>query len=462
MTLTLYTMRKEFNSTMRPGDEQFSETFTNVSLISPTNIMHPTFQINTAGTSPLVYNYIKADGLNRYYFIDNWEYGSGLWSAHCTVDVLGSFKPVIGLSTQYVVRALDESDDNIIDSLYPTKALPRVSSVEYEKKFFSDFDSGFFVIGVINNDNNAIASTSYYALDRIGIRSFCRQLLDIDVQYAGVDELSEDLFKSMINPLQYIVSCMWFPFSINELEDVSLSGSAIPYGYWKYSVPNRAIFRDSVTFNFSTPNLPQHPQSGGDLSNWLKCSPYTKYTIVDPVLGTIPLDPSLCVDATPSVSFSYTVDLLSGASACVVSVSGRPAFTVNTQIGVAVNLSQASVDFYRGGMSMVNAVGSGFGRNIGGIFSNIGDGLEALSPTISTVGGSGNTSMFEHTPSVLCEFRELVTLDPYHQGFPCCKNLRIDTLSGYVKCANAHIDVGCLGDERRMIEDYLNGGFYYE
>lgn len=461
MTLTLYTMQKEFNSTMRPTDTQSKVVYDNVNLISPTSITRPAFSFNRGvSNSPVVYNYIKADELHRYYFIDRWEYSEGLWVAYCTVDVLATFKPVIGNSTQYVTRC-QLRDGDIVDSLYPVKAIPTTTPIFGEKFFADEFDSGCFIIGVINRDDNAIASTSYYALTRRNLRSLCNQLLDIDVQYSGVTDMSEDLFKSMINPLQYFVSCTWFPFSIDELEDISLEGSTIPYGYWSYSIPNRAIFLDSIHITKSIQAIPQHPQTLM-LGNFVNSLPFTRYTLVDPILGTTPLDPSI-ISQQGSIYFYYTIDVMSGQASCEVNAGGaRPLYTVNVNIGVPINLSQATVDVIGTATSFMNAFGSGLKLNVGGIFENIGSGLENLAPAVSTKGGSGNTSIYETAPCVLCEFRELVETDPQHLGEPYCKHAQISTLLGYIKCGNAHISVACMGEELRMIEDYLNGGFYYE
>ena len=47
-------------------------------------------------------------------------------------------------------------------------------------------------------------------------------------------------------------------------------------------------------------------------------------------------------------------------------------------------------------------------------------------------------------------------------GRPLYKNVTINTLNGYVQCANASIDIPALGNDRDAVNGFLNNGFYYE
>lgn len=48
-------------------------------------------------------------------------------------------------------------------------------------------------------------------------------------------------------------------------------------------------------------------------------------------------------------------------------------------------------------------------------------------------------------------------------GRPCYKKLTINTLSGFVKCAEAHPAIaGAFSSEIELIQNHMMGGFFYE
>lgn len=464
-SVKLYTMRKVFNSTKRPEENQYYLEIENVTLNDPTDMVHPVFKFSPfQNAAPLIFNYMRVDNLSKYFFIDRWAYERGLWIAYCTVDVLASYKPSIGISSQYVVRSWSSRDPDIADAMYPLKSTP-VVDIAIGSRFFADeFDSGCFVIGVVNRDSNAIASTSYYALTRSNMRTLCSQLLDIDVRYGDIQEISKDLLKNFIDPLQYITSCMWFPFHISEISEASIEGSSIPYGFWSYTVPNRRIYLDSIHIHREISGIPSHPQRNL-VGRYVNNSPYTRVTLIDPILGTTTINPSLLRDSdtddTRTLYFDFYIDLMSGAATCQVS-SPLDMFASQVSIGVPVSISQMTQNYLGAAASSLQALGSAFKGKVGATYASMASMAENMSPNVTSKGGSGNTSVFELRPSVMCEFYELVDPDPERLGEPLCKEVVINTLTGYIQCANVKLDIACLGEEQKMIVDYMNGGFYYE
>ena len=52
--------------------------------------------------------------------------------------------------------------------------------------------------------------------------------------------------------------------------------------------------------------------------------------------------------------------------------------------------------------------------------------------------------------------------DNADHGRPLYKSRRLDTLSGYIKVGDAHIEISGMLDEIKQINDHLEGGIYYE
>ena len=60
-------------------------------------------------------------------------------------------------------------------------------------------------------------------------------------------------------------------------------------------------------------------------------------------------------------------------------------------------------------------------------------------------------------------FQKIVDQDPTHYGYPLCKTVQINTLSGFVLCQNADdLVVSCTPAERQALLAFMEAGFYYE
>ena len=57
---------------------------------------------------------------------------------------------------------------------------------------------------------------------------------------------------------------------------------------------------------------------------------------------------------------------------------------------------------------------------------------------------------------------EIVDEDIGHKGRPLCASRQLNTLSGYILCADGETDIPCTEEERRMIAGYLTSGFFWE
>ena len=66
------------------------------------------------------------------------------------------------------------------------------------------------------------------------------------------------------------------------------------------------------------------------------------------------------------------------------------------------------------------------------------------------------------TPRVHCYFEKFTEEYNADKGRPLCKTKQINTLSGFIKCANSAIETGLTADENNAIVSFLDGGFFYE
>ena len=85
-------------------------------------------------------------------------------------------------------------------------------------------------------------------------------------------------------------------------------------------------------------------------------------------------------------------------------------------------------------------------------------------PLIRETGTGGDLATFSFAESNrLCSAFYSIA-DEYNSEFgrPYCAPAVLNTVGGFIKCANAEVEFPCLAPERAKIEAYLNGGFFYE
>lgn len=457
-----YKFNKNPNSTKRPDNPD--KTY-NCLLIDPTSIINPDIALTDA-TSPYKYNYAYIPEFSRYYFVNDWNYSGGRWLASFNVDVLASFKYEIGASRQYILRSAAEFNGDIVDNLYPAENLPDIVSAydetpeETGNPFISELSSGIFVVGIINNDVNAIGAVSYYKFTNTQFRNFCNALMqNAEWAFSGIEEISTELFKSLFNPFQYVASCMWFPFS-SAFGGASVS--EIPYGWWK--LPTAATRISNFTRLASAIFLPpKHPQAE-DRGAYLNAAPYSRYKLVWPVFGVFPLDANV-MSTCERLRAECWVDAVSGKGCLqIFSDRGNEAIFTSTQtmVGVPIQIAQVTSDYIGAATSAAGGVTDFLKGDISGGISAIGNAVKSAMPQVRTQGSNGMTSSYNFPPHLDCEFYRVVEESNENRGRPLCQERVVNTLPGYQMIADAELEVSCTASELNSIKNYMNGGFFYE
>lgn len=100
---------------------------------------------------------------------------------------------------------------------------------------------------------------------------------------------------------------------------------------------------------------------------------------------------------------------------------------------------------------------------IKGIASDIGSAVLAISGTCQSTGTTGGFAALTETCYIQWFFQRIVDQDPDHYGYPLCSVRKINTLSGFVLCANeGDLEVAATPAERQAITALMEAGFYYE
>lgn len=492
-SVILMNFQKKDNSTKQPASGGLAVQGV---LKEPCSIMKPTISIErlSGDASPSSYTYAYINEFGRYYFITDWRWVDGLWEVDMNVDVLASFKTEIGASSQYILRHDSSTDYNgyVTDTLYP--ATTEFSTQEYalQNVFYDQIDAGCYVLGCISNASTAsVGAITYYVMTTSQFNTLKDVLLsDQNFEAMGIldstttpptwnlEDMSQDLLKTMYNPFQYIVSCMWLPISASVVGSTGLVN--VKLGWWEYTNVTASIVAQHRLNFEEAGTLPTHPQAQ-TRGTYLNYAPYTKVTLHGR-FGTVPIDTSQFI-AGDIIQVVYMVDIITGHCHCTIERRRENAFRILDQrdilIGVPIQLAQVGVDYLGTAVQAVSAVQSGISGMwkgfassgtlggaitgaLAGASSGIYNTLDSSMPQMATSGENGSFNCPAIETFVTATFYKITDENLSHKGRPLCEERTINTLSGYVLCAEGDLDISCFEKERARIANYLMTGFYWE
>lgn len=477
MTIEFFNFSKKKNSTKQPTTGSGTQ-YTGVELKDDCSILNPVIKVRVAGipvptVAPVnTFNYAYIAKFQRYYFISDWVYTPGIWEAHLTLDVMASHKTSIGAMSEYVVRSASSHDGSITDNFYPATSNITLTNTTLSLNLDT---TGFYVLGIINNSSTiSEGAISYYVMSGAqlaNLKSYMMSntFLSDNNLYTNPD-LSPDLIKVLYNPYQYIVSCKFYPLPFPtyapDVTGVNFGWWMLPYAAKRLPEGGYIIGRTSADFT-----VPSHPQVSR--GTYLNHAPYTDIVIYHPLLGTIPLDMAK-INAGDTINMYIEAETITGQGYVTIrtSRSGNNyiLYQASFQLAVDIPLAQMNIDTIQTARTAVNTVGnivsSATRLDAGGVITAAGNGvldmLQCSAPVLQASGTPGNRANFSALANVTVVQRTVVNDDNTNRGRPLCQVKQINTLSGYIKCADAHVDIPCLEAERDIISGFMESGFYYE
>ena len=463
--VNLYTLAKRDNSTKQPTG---TGTEFNCVMKAGSGIMHPVLSFDLGLTSdPSQYNYAYIPAFERYYFIEEWYFNQALWTATLKVDVLATYKTAIGGSSLYVLRAAGANDGNIIDTLYPAKTGCSFSSDTKTNPWQSN---NCFVVGVVS-EAATMGSLKYYVLGSGQLTVMCQTLMDADsiiteANGFNLTELSQALQLSLVDPIQYIKTCIMLPVAYTEMSNYGTAEQVKVFNFEPGSIQGVVIqpnTRVSKSYSFS---IPKHPDTNSR-GNYVNSSPFTSLTLTIPPWGTIDIDTSVTANAS-TLSVDVDLDPVTGKGILVVKANNIVLNRLEAQVGVPISLSSVTRDYIGAATSALGAAGgmiSGFMGNIGGFIgaaSGVGNAVESLMPRAQTIGNTGSFVSNRGDFRLDAQFFRPVSDDNTHNGRPLCQVRQINNLSGYMLIQDGDVTINGTSAEDSMIRNYLESGFYYE
>lgn len=504
LTVNFYTFAKKDNSTARPTGTPAGSY--SCILKDGCGVVTPVIILNLGtSTNPGAWNYCYIQDFARYYYVNEWFYEAGLWSASLQTDVLATYKTQIGSASLYVLRAAYRKNGKVQDMMYPIQAGITVQDDPYRvndaiEYWWNQYDpatatiavkDGGFIVGVlsyIDASTSTFGGINYMFMTPAQMQNFLRAIYDplgnpqsVNAVRAvfldGTPEEQAQLSYVVENPFtDYIKSVVYIPgrpadatyqssfyFGHTEFEDVSCCS---------FNPVNPIIFRASWP-------VPQHPLATAR-GSYMNARPFTESFLLLPRLGVVPIDNSLFADQTLPIILELQIDPISGAGVYIFFGQSQEGSGLarrielqrwSCQIGVNVALSETKELGERldALMSLVQPVSSIFSMDIPGAITGAGAAINSLRRSFETGGGvigknDGWLGLMGdyRTPHLLTIFHDVVDDDNTSNGRPLCEVAQLSTLPGYIKVQDGDVSIPGTAGEQSEVRAFLEGGFYYE
>ena len=472
-------------------------------LKAPSSVLDPVIELKvnpTSQGSTIKTNYVYIPEFSRWYYVVNTILDGNIVRLYLHVDELASWKTEIQNSTQYVLRAAGDSNTYLKDGKYPLLAkAPTISGTQTENPLQPASSTyGVFVVGVISDDISLSGGVTYYAMSYLTVSTFIKSLFTLATQWQNQgQDLADALKESITDPMQYLVSMMWFPYTITDFINRGIVGAgtnSVKCGYWNMTITGSAYPYTVSVLNLEFTNLvsltiPNHPQAASR-GLYMNFSPFSRYFLsFYPFAGLVELDASK-MGGNGGVYCVYTVDLRSGKGVCSICTGYNgssyqdwtpkaPMQVIEAQIGVPIPLATIRTEMSFNPLTYMQrlaaSVSSGFGgfdqvipktlekwklkanialapstsneavaENVAGWqqqleslpdMADILDEAATLGSTAEMIGSQGTISLNSRMPiAAWGVFYEAAAEDAARFGRPLCQSKQLSTLSGFVQC----------------------------
>lgn len=488
-----YRLAKKENSTKLPTGQP-TETF-DCEILAGSSVLAPTLKLNTNFINPSNLTYAHILNLTKYYFVTNWRYDKGLWYCDLVEDILATYKTEIGALSMYVLRSASEMDGRLIDSKYVVKVGASFDVAQNNANPLAvSVSNGWFVVGIFNGDSSAVGVTSYYVFTNAEFRTFAAFLMGNASYLQSPAEISDALLKCLVNPTDYITSCTWLPIQ----PPVGAALTQIPIGWWTVTASCHRLSGYSRTGATCTVSVPKHPLAA-TRGYYLLQEPYSKYYLDFPPFGNITIPANDLVDTT-LIQFTISIDCITGQGR--LQIDAGPTGAIGTidimyaQVGVPVALAQNApqipIPTQRAPDTPIPEwspdPNAGTGQNLKSFFgwagAHVSKGVDQASDylgldlkrtasnlinaavgaemPIQVIGGNGGFMSGYFPVRLIGTFASISDDNTAEWGRPLCRTKTLNTLTGFIQCADADFEISCTAVERDAIAGYLTGGFYME
>lgn len=480
MQLKLFNFSKRRNSTKQPPTD-YPATTVEVFLKKPTSVSEPTFIISGVNVLSEAINYCLWE--DRYYFVTDITYlNNDNCEIQCSIDVLATFKTQIHNMTTFVLYA-ELANTEITDSRIPTKT---TASYEVRTSNFDTLGSGGYSIVLNTVGQNKCAS---YAVNEDIASNILNSVKDWyeDPLKSDIPQPTGTILGDVAQNTKYLCELLFNlgkqKFNTGSASDAIRSAYAIPIPLASMGGYNTEIYLGAYGSNVYGNRIVDRIFSDGceitipwQSNDWRRNSPFHEIYLYIPYVGLVSISPSDVV-GYDTIHISCNVDKTNGDAIFYVWV-GTNRHVIgqySTNIGSTFAIGTSNVTPAQTSTSLMGAVGgiaslvtgaTGVGAlaSIGAIGLGLANSINGQPTTISSNGG-GATLGLNGTVGCFTVFHDTIVAPSNYrsvQGEPVSKVMSLNSLTGFIQCSGASIELNAHSDERDKVNDFLNSGFYFE
>lgn len=348
--LYLGNFNKRVNSTARPNYALWPKY--DVYLKHECNYDRPVVILNAefASIAPQNYNYAILFG--RWYWVtDVIAVRTGVIEIHLSLDILAAFQGAIKSTKafiEYGANSFDAGDAStkIGDARRPVSKVPAVYTTSASLTGGNLSSYGSYIMQVVTNYGVRCYAVTYTQLQGILISIYSAVTGDVsaatstldptdpDTAYYSIAKLLElNINNSLVaeSAISAIKSIHWLPIAW-----ASISGSSeeIYLGHYSTGHNGTRVLNNQVWTNSGSLSIPW------PVNDWRRNN--TQISLYLPFFGTVPVPIDQCID-NASVSFTLSLDVLSGDCSIRVTSGNQTIYTGSTNIAAPYAFGMSSV-----------------------------------------------------------------------------------------------------------------------
>lgn len=491
-TLNLWSgFTKRRNSTKQPtgtGDAQKT-----VKLKEGTSLEQPVFILDGQQHG---YNYAQFGGV--YYYIDDVVIAkNNITELHCSRDLLATFKAAITGSSQFVLY-YSHTNNEIVDRRLATKT---VITVDSDTETFNNLGSGqSFMLTVVASDSagdmTGDGGTNVFACDQNNINALFDDALLTTIKGAVNQEITD--IKQIINGI-----------STSDVQSVLIGLALANYDFMSAGedITNTALYADDVekfikhcyvlpiapaniggsykkirvgkwdTNSSGNKGFPRIVHDSATLSipwqasDWRRNAPYHEIYLYIPYIGIVDLPASELIGVN-TITVNVSVDTYSGVTTFVINAAnGTVLGQYSTNIAAQYAVGSSNISLVQAGANIITSAAALTAGAMTGAPGAIAGGalglVNSIKPIDKSIGSNSGAAGMGLGNTVKCftVFHD-TTVSPGSvsavQGTPYNGVMSLSGVSGYVQCMNASVEMDGLGNDKDIVNNYLNGGIYIE
>lgn len=438
---------KRKDSTKRPSAPP--DYIANVELKEETSYTNPKITFSSQNYPQYTYAYITP--LDRYYFVRSTnQRNRNFYEMELECDALATAKDGIGNYNCYIERCADANfyNTDILDS-----ALTVEDVVEHTAEASTNifFGVSSYIVRMIGRGSTGIQTFG------IGTSpSYLSGVFNPIFDNPSTLTIDDFLTAYVEDPSKYVIGLYLTPFNPQAL--IGQSGVKIYCGWFDTGLTAKALSNNAIYNDTKTLAKPNSIYSDFRKTD----NAFSHYTLFLPGIGTVPLSADI-MDSVLTLEVNcdqHTGDIiyqLKADGALVSSYNGN--CYASLQIGNGDASNGGNIIKTTG--DLIGDVASGNALNSA---KDVIQGIRnVISPTPSFIGSLTGIAGVAFKDAVISVLQKSSGEFPTTQaGRPCCKNLTIGRLSGYIRCGNPSIELAIESDLLDTINNYLANGFYYE